>query len=54
MPVYFMEQARRGRPDEGGKEEGRAYYGHTQGAYGAEEPQDESLTIRIYGAQRGT
>jgi hypothetical protein len=34
LPVNAMEQARRGRPDEGCEEEGRAYYGHIQGAYG--------------------
>jgi hypothetical protein len=45
LPEHIMEPRRRARQDEGGKEEERAYYGHTQGAYGARETQDKGLTM---------
>ncbi len=45
MMVNIMAPGWLGRQNEGGKEEEGAYYGHSQGAYGAGEVAKESLTI---------
>jgi hypothetical protein len=44
LPVNPVEQGWHRRPHQGGKKEGRAYYGHSQGAYGGWEVAKESLT----------